>query len=81
MRLALSARESKDRDDWQFFRAQALLGASLARKEKYADAEPLLLSGYEGMNRREAAIPVTELRRTGIFDFMVRPKASPYRRQ
>ena len=62
LRQALATREAKAPDDWQFFRAQALLGASLAGEGKYADAEPLLLSGYEGLNKREAAIPAFEKR-------------------
>jgi hypothetical protein len=41
-------------DDWQRFRAESLLGASLAGQKKYAEAEPLLLEGYRGMlTRRE----------------------------
>jgi hypothetical protein len=36
-------------DDWERFRAESLLGASLAGEKKYIDAEPLLLDGYKGM--------------------------------
>lgn len=36
-------------DDWQRFRAENLLGASLAVEKKYAESEPLLLEGYHGM--------------------------------
>ena len=32
------------------------LGASLAGQKKYADAEPQLVSGYEGMKRRQDAM-------------------------
>jgi tetratricopeptide (TPR) repeat protein len=39
----------KQPDDWQGFRAETLLGASLAGQKKYAEAEPLLLEGYQGM--------------------------------
>jgi serine/threonine protein kinase/tetratricopeptide (TPR) repeat protein len=42
---------------WPTFYAQALLGASLLAQQQYADAEPLLLSGYEGMKQREQSIP------------------------
>jgi hypothetical protein len=35
-------------DNWQTFRAESLLGASLAGQKKYAKAEPLLLEGYRG---------------------------------
>ena len=34
-----------------------LLGEALLEQKKYAEAEPLLLSGYEGMKQREDAIP------------------------
>jgi non-specific serine/threonine protein kinase/serine/threonine-protein kinase len=44
-------------DRWMTFEAKSLLGAALLGQEKYADAEPLLLKGYEGMKEREARIP------------------------
>ena len=34
-----------------------MLGAALLGQKKYADAEPLLLSGYQGMKKQEAKIP------------------------
>ena len=34
-----------------------MLGGSLLGQKKFAEAEPLLLSGYEGMKQREARIP------------------------
>ena len=40
-------------DDWQRFRAESLLGASLSGQKKYAEAEPLLLEGYRGMAARK----------------------------
>ena len=33
------------------------LGTALAGLKKYAEAEPLLLGGYEGMKARETKIP------------------------
>jgi serine/threonine protein kinase len=48
-------------DDWQRFRAESLLGASLAGQKKYAEAEPLLLEGYEGMVARKERIAVPDL--------------------
>ena len=53
--LAREARQfnqKKQPDDWQRFRAESLLGASLAGQKKYAEAEPLLLEGYQGMLAR-----------------------------
>ena len=35
----------------------SLLGAALAGQKKYAEAEPLLIGGYEGLKAREARIP------------------------
>jgi hypothetical protein len=34
-----------------------MLGGALLGQKKYADAEPLLLAGYEGMKQREQTIP------------------------
>jgi non-specific serine/threonine protein kinase/serine/threonine-protein kinase len=47
-------------DDWQRFRAETLLGASLAGQKKYAEAEPLLLEGYQRMAARKERIEVPE---------------------
>ncbi len=43
----------KQPDDWQTFRAESLLGASLAGQKKYTEAETLLLAGYRGMVDRK----------------------------
>ena len=37
---------------------QSLLGASLLGQSKYAEAEPLLISGYEGLQKQSPAISV-----------------------
>jgi hypothetical protein len=34
---------------WFSFHAQSLVGTSLLGQKKYADAEPFLINGYEGM--------------------------------
>jgi len=47
-------------DDWQRFHAESLLGASLAGAKKYAEAEPLLLGGYDGMAARKDRMGVPE---------------------
>ena len=53
--------DSKNRrDEWQRFRAETLLGASLAGQKKYSEAEPLLLEGYRGMLARKDRIGVPE---------------------
>jgi len=57
LRECLAIREKKEPDDWPTFNTQSMLGAALLGQKKYADAEPLLLKGYEGMKQREKTIP------------------------
>ncbi len=57
LRESLNIRERKQPDDWKTFHTKSLLGGSLLGQGKYAEAEPLLLAGYEGMKQREAKIP------------------------
>jgi tetratricopeptide (TPR) repeat protein len=57
-REAMEFSRKKQPDDWQGFRAETLLGASLAGRKKYAEAEPLLLEGYQGMVARKDKIEV-----------------------
>jgi len=47
-------------DDWQRFFAESLLGASLAGEKKYAEAEPPLLEGYQGMLARKNRISASD---------------------
>jgi tetratricopeptide (TPR) repeat protein len=56
-RRCLDIWEKQIPGDWRTFNAQSLLGAALLGQKKYAEAEPLLLSGYEGMKQRESQIP------------------------
>ena len=39
------------------FYARSLLGRALLGQKKHAEAEPLLLQGYEGVKQRAARIP------------------------
>jgi tetratricopeptide (TPR) repeat protein len=55
-REALEFNRKKQPDHWQLFRAESLLGASLAGQKKYAEAEPLLIEGYRGMTERQDRI-------------------------
>jgi tetratricopeptide (TPR) repeat protein len=57
VRECLALREEQLPDDWQTFDARSLLGSVLLRQNRVSDAEPLLLSGYEGMKQREVKIP------------------------
>jgi WD40 repeat protein len=56
-RECLALREREIPDDWRTFNARSMLGGSLLGQKKYAEAEPFLLSGYEGMKQREIMIP------------------------
>jgi eukaryotic-like serine/threonine-protein kinase len=56
-RECLAIREKKNPEDWRTFNTRSLVGDSLLGQQKYADAEPLLLSGYEGMKQRSAKMP------------------------
>jgi len=59
-REAFGTDRKKRPDDWQCFRAESLLGASLAGQKKYSEAEPLLLEGYRGMESRKDRIMVPD---------------------
>jgi len=48
-REAMEFEREKQPDNWQRFLAESLLGVSLAGQKRYAQAEPLLLEGYQGM--------------------------------
>jgi hypothetical protein len=53
----LAIREKTQPDAWTTFNTQSMLGGALLGQKKHADAEPLLLKGYEGMKQREKTIP------------------------
>jgi tetratricopeptide (TPR) repeat protein len=57
LRECLAIREKTQPDLWNTFTAKSMLGGALLGQKKYADAEPLLIAGYEGMKQREATIP------------------------
>jgi hypothetical protein len=57
LRECLVIREKKQPDVWTTFNMQSMLGRALLGQKKYAEAEPLLLKGYEGMKAREEKIP------------------------
>jgi tetratricopeptide (TPR) repeat protein len=56
-RECLAIREITTPDHWLTFNARSMLGVALLGQKNYPDAEPLLLSGYEGMKQREDTIP------------------------
>jgi len=57
LRQVLAIREKKLPDDWATFETQSSLGASLLGQKRYAEAEPLLIEGFEAMKVRETKIP------------------------
>jgi hypothetical protein len=56
----LMSYESSAPDEWNRYYCKSLLGASLAGQKRYAEAEPLLLSGYHGLKQRQAAIEAAD---------------------
>ena len=57
MRDALATLDKTQPSAWTFY-ARSLLGGSLLGQKKYADAEPLLTQGYEGVKQRKNEIHV-----------------------
>jgi serine/threonine-protein kinase len=57
LRECLTIREKTQPDTWSTFNTQSTLGGTLLGQKKYAEAEPLLRKGYEGMKQREKTIP------------------------
>jgi tetratricopeptide (TPR) repeat protein len=56
LREGLSTMEKARPDHWRRFSAQSLLGSALAGQQRFAAAEPLLLSGYAGLLQRKDTI-------------------------
>jgi hypothetical protein len=52
------------------FHTKSLLGGALLGQQKYAEAEPFLLQGYQGMKQRAAKIP--ENRKITLTDALKR---------
>ena len=57
LRECLTIRQKIQPDDWTTFETKSMLGEALLDQKKFIEAEPLLLSGYEGMKQREDTIP------------------------
>jgi len=56
IREALAVREKVEPDDWRTFNTKSMLGGALLGQKQYAESEPLLLVGYEGLKQRETTI-------------------------
>jgi tetratricopeptide (TPR) repeat protein len=57
LRECLAIRETTTPDHWTRFNTQSQLGAALLGQQRYSEAMPLTISGYQGMKEREATIP------------------------
>ena len=57
LRTALNGFEKALPDGWERYNTQSMLGASVAGQKRYQEAEPLVVSGYEALIQRKAAIP------------------------
>jgi hypothetical protein len=53
----LAIRQEQTPEAWTTFNTKSMLGGALLGQKKYAEAEPLLLQGYEGMKQHEARMP------------------------
>jgi serine/threonine protein kinase/tetratricopeptide (TPR) repeat protein len=60
LRECVKLREADQPAGWATFNTRSLLGDSLVAQQKYAEAEPLIIGGYEGMRAREAKIPAPD---------------------
>jgi tetratricopeptide (TPR) repeat protein len=61
LREAVGTTEKTSPDAWNRYYFQGLLGASLAGQKRFEEAEPLLVSGREGMVQRKATVPADSL--------------------
>jgi hypothetical protein len=58
LREALAIREKVSPDDWSRFDDMSMLGGAMLGQSRHAEAEPLIVGGYEGMKGREPRITV-----------------------
>ncbi len=57
LRECCDIRKKQESNDWRTFNTMSMLGGALLGQKNYAEAEPLLVKGYEGMIARETTIP------------------------
>jgi serine/threonine protein kinase len=57
LRQCLTISEQKQPEEWTTYNTRSLLGEALLGQKKYAEAEPLLVLGYQGMKQRQDKIP------------------------
>jgi serine/threonine-protein kinase len=57
LRECLAIRTKARPDNWTRFNTMSMLGGALLGQGRYAEAEPFVVAGYEGLKAREARIP------------------------
>ncbi len=57
LRECWEIRQKIQPDEWTTFNIQSAYGGALLGQQKFAEAEPMLLAGYQGLKDREASIP------------------------
>jgi hypothetical protein len=60
LRDASAIRQQVTPEDWRRYEVKSLLGGAYLGQGRHADAEPLVVAGYEGMSARETRISVTD---------------------
>jgi serine/threonine protein kinase/tetratricopeptide (TPR) repeat protein len=73
LRVYLDRAAKQSPDDWLHSSAVSTLGACLLGQKKYAEAETLLLQGYEGLRQHEDRIPANfrQIRLTEALERLV----------
>src|SRR5262249_23631071 len=56
LREASAIREKAMADNWLRFDTMSVLGAAMLGQRRYADAEPLIVGGYEGLKARATRV-------------------------
>ena len=57
LRESLAICEKSDPNDWRRFAAMSMLGRALVGQRRFAEAERLIVTGYESLKAHEATIP------------------------
>ena len=70
LRQCLAICQNVALDDWGRYYTMSLLGGSLLDQGRYAEAEPLVVGGHEGMKVRESRILVPD--RSRLLEAAVR---------
>jgi len=60
LRESLASLEKIAPGEWSRYNCQTYLGSAIAAQKRFAEAEPMLLSGYDGMMRTRAAMAAAD---------------------